>query len=270
MNIEDLKIGSNYSNEEVCEAFSCSLFSGMNKSNTTNTLVLINNHIKSIYDDIWDGDVLHYTGMGLTGNQVFKGNQNKTLYKYCSNGVKTHLFEVFNKGLYTYQGEFELYSKPYRENQDDINGDDRRVWKFPIRRIDGSTPFAKKEDLDKVFNRKLNKASKLSLDELRERAKKYPKKPGKRSTSSTDYQRNEWVIMYALTRANGVCELCEKDAPFNKKDGSAYLEVHHIKHLANDGDDIVENVAALCPNCHRKMHSLGLKLDIKKLQDIEN
>ena len=27
----------------------------------------------------------------------------------------------------------------------------------------------------------------------------------------------------------------------------------------------IENTAALCPNCHRKMHSLGLKPDIEKL-----
>ncbi len=28
----------------------------------------------------------------------------------------------------------------------------------------------------------------------------------------------------------------------------------NYKHLANNGDDTVENAIALCPNCHRKAH----------------
>ncbi|MEC5166165.1 putative HNH restriction endonuclease [Flavobacterium sp. PL11] len=33
-----------------------------------------------------------------------------------------------------------------------------------------------------------------------------------------------------------------------------YLEVHHKKPLAEDGDDTIENAFALCPNCHRHAH----------------
>ena len=73
-------------------------------------------------------------------------------------------------------------------------------------------------------------------------------------------------MKYALLRANGICELCEKKAPFNKKDGSPFLEVHHIDFLSNRGDDTIENVSALCPNCHRKMHALEIKEDIEKLK----
>ena len=40
-------------------------------------------------------------------------------------------------------------------------------------------------------------------------------------------------------------------------DGTHYLEVHHIDQLAKGGADTVENAVALCPNCHRKMHSLN-------------
>tara|TARA_B100001059_G_C17802863_1_gene567292 strand:+ start:45 stop:260 length:216 start_codon:yes stop_codon:yes gene_type:complete len=60
--------------------------------------------------------------------------------------------------------------------------------------------------------------------------------------------------------------LCEKIAPFKKKDGSPFLEVHHIDFLKNGGDDTIENVSALCPNCHRKMHALEIKEDIEKLK----
>ena len=42
--------------------------------------------------------------------------------------------------------------------------------------------------------------------------------------------------------------------------------MHHIDFLSNGGDDTIENVSALCPNCHRKMHALEIKEDIEKLK----
>ncbi|MGI3097108.1 HNH endonuclease [Vibrio diabolicus] len=30
--------------------------------------------------------------------------------------------------------------------------------------------------------------------------------------------------------------------------------MHHLTRLKDDGPDTVENCAALCPNCHRKLH----------------
>ncbi len=73
------------------------------------------------------------------------------------------------------------------------------------------------------------------------------------------------IVEYALVRANGFCQLCDQPAPFNKKNGDPFLEVHHIKHLANEGSDTIDNVAALCPNCHRKIHILDRPIDIKNL-----
>lgn len=43
-----LLINSIYTNEQVREEFGCSLMGGMNKSNRTNTLVLILKHIDNI------------------------------------------------------------------------------------------------------------------------------------------------------------------------------------------------------------------------------
>lgn len=48
-----------------------------------------------------------------------------------------------------------------------------------------------------------------------------------------------------------------------------YLEVHHIKILSHGGSDSVENVVALCPNCHKKIHLLELEDDINKIQQKE-
>lgn len=52
------------------------------------------------------------------------------------------------------------------------------------------------------------------------------------------------------------------------KEGQPFLEVHHINRLADDGPDTPENVAAICPNCHREAHygsdPLGFR---KRLQE---
>jgi len=131
MQIEDLQLGSQYSNEEVRSTFRCSLQSGMNKSNTTNTLVLIINHIKSIYHDRWLDNKVHHIGKGQVGDQTMT-RENKTLSESNKNGVKLHLFEVFRKGIYIYRGQVQLYEKPYQKEQLDKNGNLRKVWVFPL------------------------------------------------------------------------------------------------------------------------------------------
>ena len=56
-------------------------------------------------------------------------------------------------------------------------------------------------------------------------------------------------------------------APFNDKKGRPFLESHHIRWLSEGGADSIDNVAALCPNCHRKMHELkGLSEEIDARQ----
>ena len=70
-----------------------------------------------------------------------------------------------------------------------------------------------------------------------------------------DYNRSQDVIDTTLSRANGVCEKCNKNAPFiKKKDNTPYLEVHHKVMLADGGEDTIKNTIAVCPNCHRELH----------------
>lgn len=69
------------------------------------------------------------------------------------------------------------------------------------------------------------------------------------------YSRNSAIRKLALLRADdGKCEACRDYAPFIDKNGEWFLEVHHIEPLSHGGKDELDNVAALCPNCHRKMH----------------
>ena len=81
------------------------------------------------------------------------------------------------------------------------------------------------------------------------------------------YERNTYVAELAKRKAEGVCQLCDEPAPFSDKQGNPFLETHHIVWLSKGGEDTSENTVALCPNCHRKMHSLNLKSDQRKLKE---
>jgi hypothetical protein len=72
--------------------------------------------------------------------------------------------------------------------------------------------------------------------------------------SSPNRDRNLKILVKRL--AEGKCQLCKEDAPFEDKNKTPYLEEHHVEKLADGGLDGLGNVVALCPNCHRKVHIL--------------
>lgn len=72
------------------------------------------------------------------------------------------------------------------------------------------------------------------------------------------------IRLYVLKRARGICEGCRRPAPFRDKHNNPFLEVHHIRRLADDGPDHPKNVAALCPNCHRRAHCGGDQREFKE------
>jgi 5-methylcytosine-specific restriction protein A len=263
-----LNKGDVINNEELIQIFKCSTQGGMRRSHKTNTLVLVSNHVKSIYSDRWFGKELHYTGMGSTGDQTL-GAQNKTLHESNFNGVEVHLFEVFELRKYTYQGVVIYNGKGYQEKQADVDGNERKVWMFPLKLKDGKPISIDNLILNKLQETKRKSFRKLDKKQLKRIAEsKKEKAQSYRLTETKSIDRDEYIKLYALQRAKGKCQLCEKPAPFLKKDGNPYLEVHHINYLANNGSDTIDNVAALCPNCHRKMHSLELQKDIDKLKEV--
>ncbi|MBZ9724870.1 HNH endonuclease [Mesorhizobium sp. CO1-1-11] len=71
----------------------------------------------------------------------------------------------------------------------------------------------------------------------------------------TIYSRSADVRSYVLARAGGACEGCTLPAPFQRVDGSAYLEPHHIRRASDGGPDDPHFVISLCPNCHRRVHA---------------
>ncbi|MEO1852745.1 hypothetical protein [Chromohalobacter sp.] len=130
--IETLKPGTVLDNSQLCELFRCSPQGGMRRSRRTNTLVIVTNHVESIYDDRWEGNVIHYTGMGQSGEMDLNFAQNRTLNESPGNGVAVHLFEVFKKREYTYIGEVERIGPAYQAEQPDSNGEMRLAWLFPL------------------------------------------------------------------------------------------------------------------------------------------
>lgn len=77
--------------------------------------------------------------------------------------------------------------------------------------------------------------------------------PESKSVVVTQYVRDPAVVAWVLAEAKGICECCLELAPFQTTDGP-YLEVHHVRRLADRGSDMTSNAIAICPNCHRRIH----------------
>lgn len=250
----NLIIGDIINNNELVRIFSVNPQQGMRRSLLNNCLVLVSDHTKGLYDDRWEGTVLHYTGMG-DGDQSFTYKQNKTILESKTNGISLFLFEVLQPKNYIYRGEVELADTPYMSRQIQKGMGEREVCVFPIRlKLSDSAAAIDLDILTDREERLTEKANKENLSSVKEKAKLASGTPGNRITYSTTYERNIYVKNYVLRLAEGVCQLCNVQAPFNDKKGNPYLEVHHIDWLSKGGQDTIENAIALCPNCHRKIH----------------
>ena len=101
----------------------------------------------------------------------------------------------------------------------------------------------------------LKRALARSEKERRERLEAANPVPQQIFVMTKAFRRNQDVVAEVLSRAGGHCEDCFQPAPFVRaKDGTPFLEVHHVMTLAQGGMDTVENAKALCPNCHRRRH----------------
>lgn len=269
--IEDLIVGNIYSNSEIANTFKCSNMGGMRRSKETNSLVLIAKHNNPLYDDQWTDDgIVNYTGMGTENDQSISYAQNKTLTIAEREGIKVYLFESYKDNEYYYDGEVKLAGTPYQSEEADINGVIRKVIKFPLKRLDQTKSLIIDiEDIEKSENEKLKEVRKFDSSKIKNRAKIAESENVSTKEVKTIYrERNQYIAEYTKERANGVCDLCGKEAPFKDKNGRPYLESHHVITLAENGPDAIYNTVAICPNCHRKIHVLHQKEDIDKLSKV--
>lgn len=260
--------GDVLSNAELSQRFSVGNMGGMRRSKKQNHLVLISDPTKGLYDDRWEGDTLHYTGMGMTGDQSFT-NQNRTLSESWTTGITIHLFEVFTSAEYTYVGEMSLADEPYHETQLGVDGNQRRVIMFPLKLRPGAyRTKPARTAIERLAAARSDQLSKKPLSELRKRAELSNKSPQRREITTIQIARDQTVVEYVKKAAKGTCDLCAQQAPFKDSKGRPYLECHHVIRLADDGDDSISNAVALCANCHRKMHVLNKKVDREILREI--
>lgn len=261
------EIGQEVTNNQIVKEFSCGNMGGMRRSKKTNTLILISDNTKNLYEDTWKEEILLYTGMGKKGDQKLVG-QNKNLAESNSNGIDIHLFEVIKPKIYTYLGKVNLFETPYIDEQKDEDQIMRKVWIFPLKILCGNGSI-ELEKLNYIEKQKENQTKKLTIYSLEQRAiDNFGRELSVRETKNRTFIRNQYVAELARRYADGKCDLCGEEAPFKDKKNFPYLEAHHIEWLAKDGDDNITNVVALCPNCHKKMHILDLLEDVNKLKII--
>jgi 5-methylcytosine-specific restriction protein A len=178
----------------------------------------------------------------------FKGG-NRSIRDHAADGRALYLFKSHGKGKrHQYMGEFVLANHSVRRGPD-RDGADRDVIVFHLLRV------SEKQDDPGLGTQGM--AGAKTIDEARNAAitacTAQAGAAGKIAVQ-TLYERSETVRAYVLLRAKGVCECCSSDSPFERSDGSAYLEVHHTTRLSDGGLDHPKHTAAVCPNCHREIH----------------
>lgn len=112
------------------------------------------------------------------------------------------------------------------------------------------------------------RAKQLSSEQLVEKIQQQDTLKKTQKTKLTVYYRSPYIKEMVKRIAEGKCQMCGEEAPFYDKNHEPYLEEHHVKRLANGGSDTIDNVVAICPNCHRKIHVLNDKTDTITLAEI--
>lgn len=102
----------------------------------------------------------------------------------------------------------------------------------------------------------------LSLAQDKPDSAELEEKTVKRRTGRA-YKRDRKIREAILAQARGKCECCG-EVGFETEDGSKYLETHHIIEVSARGPDSIDNLVAICANCHRKAHYAKERLVIER------
>jgi 5-methylcytosine-specific restriction enzyme A len=86
------------------------------------------------------------------------------------------------------------------------------------------------------------------------------RKSQKPKGANSSYPRDARISKVALEEANFKCEVEGSHLTFvSKSSGQQFVEAHHLVPMEYQSEfsysiDVPENIVALCPNCHRKIH----------------
>lgn len=201
------------------------------------------------YEDHWEDGVFYYTGEGQKGDMQFtKGN--KAILEHNENGKDIYLFEYVRSGIVKFANQLTCIGYHFGLGED-IEGNERRIIVFRLAissLLNDSNQFLSMDNND-LHTNNLQELKKIALGDSEQHSSTVSER------KIIVRRRALAVKKYALARSNGVCEACDSPAPFKNSNDEPFLEVHHLRRLTDGGLDHPEHVAAICPNCHRRVHS---------------
>ena len=252
----DLVVGAEYKRTDLHDAFGGQRQGGISTPADEPVILLFTGETGEQYgyrDGFQEDGIFWYTGEGQVGDmEMVRGN--KAVLDAESDGKTIHLFEYIRTAYVHYIGPCRCVG--YHDViTPDRNDEPRRAIVFEL--IIESPESEERGDLDTpTLEPIVDRAWSASLKELRAAALSQASERATISERRANARaRSKAVRVYVLRRADGVCEACEEPAPFIAKDGRPYLEPHHIDRLVDGGPDHPAHVAAVCPNCHRRIHS---------------
>jgi len=148
MKASDFELYKSYKISDLEEAFDNKSFrygGGMIYCSRINTLVLTSKYTKDrIYQDKIENGLIHYTGMGQTGDQQPTFG-NKRLIDAKRDNTTVYMFLVYKDGEYKFYGRVSLDNPYYFDSEPDKDGNIRKVFKFPLTFVDAFAPMSEKE-----------------------------------------------------------------------------------------------------------------------------
>jgi len=252
LSLDSFNPGKEYKRSEIHDIFGGNRQRGISVSKDNPVIFIFSGKsgVNYGYEDGWqDETIFYYTGEGQVGDQDFKEG-NKALRDHLVNGKNLLLFEKSEKsGFYEFINQFNCTGYHIKQGPDK-NGQTRMIIKFELQVVDSpKSENDTDEFVDEINNKTLDELRQLALNTVN-------------TTQKANLQLRKVIVRiraaaikrYALLRANGICESCNKPAPFVTVSDSHFLEVHHLNKLSDGGLDHPINVAAVCPNCHRRVH----------------
>jgi len=251
----DFSVGEIYRRRDIHKSFNGQRQGGISTPKGIPFIFLFtgdSGHQYGYHDGFREDGTYWYTGEGQKGPMKMQRG-NRAILEHEQNSRELLLFEEVDRGLVRFVGRAR-YLGHHKQVAPDGKGEPRQAIVFELEIEEaaegspiGPEPVAKKSKLSNLMSRSLEELRRLALQKAGAAASKQERRRNVRL-------RSLYVKAYVLKRAGGICEGCGSPAPFLRESGEPYLEPHHILRLADEGPDDPKWTAALCPNCHRRVH----------------
>jgi HNH endonuclease len=137
---------------------------------------------------------------------------------------------------------------------DELEGEFNRLW-GDDRAAAGVDPELQNEALTEAARALEQQTLSTLMSRYNKEVNSRPTRPRASTATGRVFERSALVVAIARRRADYQCEVPGCQHPvFVCVDGTTYSEIHHIVPLSNGGEDLLSNVACLCPAHHREVH----------------